>query len=341
LNIAGPGRRAPVHDVARQAGVSLATVDRVLNGRPGVRQQTIARVEAAIAALGFSRNLSASLLARAAALKAQFLIPDGDNVFMETLAAAIVARGRAAAGERLDVGLERYRALDPSSLSQAIDRLDKASCDCAVIVAADHPQIAAAAEAAMRRGIAIVTLVSDLPASSRKLFIGIDNVAAGRTAASLIGRFCPQGGKVGLIVGSLALSDHRDRAAGFIAIAAAEYPGLSVIGPFEGHDDDAETGRLVAGLLASHPDLCALYNVGAGNHGLIGALGDHRPRVVLHELGPESRDGLRGGVVDVVLDQDPDGEVREAIAAARALAAGAPYHPASIEIGIFLRDNLR
>jgi LacI family transcriptional regulator len=45
----------------------------------------------------------------------------------------------------------------------------------------------------------------------------------------------------------------------------------------------------------------------------------------------------------VVLDQNPDGEIRAAVAAARALALGqgSDYHPEPIEIGIFLRDNLR
>jgi LacI family transcriptional regulator len=55
----GLRRRATVHDVARAAGVSLATVDRVLNGRPGVRAATAEKVEAAIAEIGFQRDLSA------------------------------------------------------------------------------------------------------------------------------------------------------------------------------------------------------------------------------------------------------------------------------------------
>ncbi|MEM6358054.1 MAG: LacI family DNA-binding transcriptional regulator, partial [Pseudomonadota bacterium] len=41
-----------VHDIAKEAGVSLATVDRVLNARPGVRENTIARVQAAVDRLG-------------------------------------------------------------------------------------------------------------------------------------------------------------------------------------------------------------------------------------------------------------------------------------------------
>lgn len=44
-----------VHDIAERAGVSLATIDRVLNMRPGVHAATRARVEAAIAELGYVR----------------------------------------------------------------------------------------------------------------------------------------------------------------------------------------------------------------------------------------------------------------------------------------------
>ena len=42
-----------VNDIARVAGVSLATVDRVLNGRPGVRSSTVEKVQKAIAELGY------------------------------------------------------------------------------------------------------------------------------------------------------------------------------------------------------------------------------------------------------------------------------------------------
>ena len=45
----------------------------------------------------------------------------------------------------------------------------------------------------------------------------------------------------------------------------------------------------------------------------------------------------------MVIDQNPDGEIRDAIAAARqvAMAPDAEIHSDPIEIGIFLRDNLR
>jgi LacI family transcriptional regulator len=339
-------KRATVHDVARMAGVSLATVDRVLNGRPGVRPETAEKVDGAIRALEFRRDLSASLLARARDLRVAFLIPDGGNAFMQSLSAAIARRVRATRNDRVGLTTLLYHALDSGALIAALEALDPSETDCAVVVATDNPAVSRAIDTATRRGIAIMTLVSDLPASSRIHFIGIDNQAAGRTAASLMGRFV-HGGKIGLVVGSLGLRDHRERHEGFAEIAAAEFPGLEIVGPVEGLDDDAATEAAVLRLFDQHPDLAGLYSMGAGNAGLLAALGKRRHRgnlrVIVHELSDATRAGLKSGVVDVVLDQNPDGEIRAAIAAARqvALAPDAEIHSEPIEIGIFLRDNLR
>jgi LacI family transcriptional regulator len=340
-------RRATVHDVAKAAGVSLATVDRVLNGRPGVRAVTVEKVEQAIAALGFSRDLNASLMARARDLNVLFLIPDGENEFMDSLATAVTRRFGPALGERMHLETRRVRALDARAMADQLDGLDPRACDCAVIVAGEDSDVVRAVEAAHRRGIAVMTLVSDLPGSARRNFIGIDNVAAGRTAASLMGRFLPGGGKVALVAGSLHLRDHAERLDGFRAALQAEFSNVEIIGPLEGHDERAETAGIVEKLMAQHPNLSGLYNLGAGNAGMVEALERSGRagsiRVIAHELTASTRAGLVGGAIDVVLDQNPDGEIREAVAAARALALGTERSVSSdpIEIGIFLRDNLR
>jgi LacI family transcriptional regulator len=338
-------KRATVHDVARTAGVSLATVDRVLNGRPGVRPQTASKVESAIRELAFQRDLSASLLARARDLKVVFLIPDGGNAFMRNLTAAIARRVRATRNDRVTLATTPYHALDSAALIARLDGLDPGDADCAVIVATDDPAVSRAVDAATRRGIAIMTLVSDLPGSSRLHFIGIDNHAAGRTAASLMGRFV-HSGKIALIAGSMGLRDHRERYEGFASAASAEFPGLEIVGPLEGYDEDDATEAAARHLFDLHPDLGGIYSLGAGNAGLIAALTARKAagslRVIVHELSEASREGLKSGLLDVVLDQNPDGEIRAAIAAARqvALSPDAEIHSEPIEIGIFLRDNL-
>ncbi len=339
-------KRATVHDVAREAGVSLATVDRVLNGRPGVRPATIEKVEEAIARLDFSRDLSASLLARARDIRVHFLFPDGTNQFMANLAAALDRQARPAATERLMATQQRVHALDGRALADALDGLDPTSCDCAVVVATDTDEVRAAVDRAARRGIAVITLVSDLAGSVRRSFVGIDNVAAGRTAASLMGRF-RHAGQIGLVMGSRELDDHRQRLDGFRAVARKEFPELELVGPVEGFDRTQTTKAAVARLLDTHPHLVGLYSMGAGNSGMLEAL-EHSGRakslsVIAHELTEATRQGLKSGAIDVVLDQNPEGEIRTALWLARQIALGRTQGLKSepIEIGIFLRDNLR
>jgi LacI family transcriptional regulator len=339
-------RRATVHDVARHAGVSLATVDRVLNGRPGVRAETAERVANAIRDLDFRRDLSASMLARSRDLSISFLIPDGGNAFMQSLVAAIGRRARAARAERMILEPRKIKAFDAAAQAAAIGSLTPRNCDCAVIVATEHTAVRRAIDAAVRRGVPVITLVSDLPGSARRHFVGIDNIAAGRTAASLIGRFCPTG-RVGLIAGSLDLRDHRERREGFEAVLRTEFPALEIVGTIEGLDDDERTHHAASELFRGDHGLAAIYNLGAGNAGLLAALDESGQageiRVVAHELSEATRHGLETGAIDVVLDQNPDREIGAAIAAARAVVLKHESDLSSepIEIGIFVRDNLR
>src|SRR3954465_12403185 len=90
-------------DIARQAGVSLATVDRVLHNRPGVRPDTVRRVKEAIARNAFQPHVAAAELARGRARRFAFVMPSGPNLFMQQIQSylgemsAWLASGRLAA----------------------------------------------------------------------------------------------------------------------------------------------------------------------------------------------------------------------------------------------------
>jgi LacI family transcriptional regulator len=190
-------------------------------------------------------------------------------------------------------------------------------------------------------------LVSDVPSSKRDHFVGIDNVAAGRTAATLLGRFIgPRPGRVGVVLGSRALRDHAERLFGFEQVMATEHPHLQLLPPFEGHDDSQRTELLVAKLLKRDPALAGLYSIGAGNRGIQAALAaSGRAEHVVwvcHELTPHARRALLEGVADAVINQDPGHEVRSACRLALARLSGERVLPDQerIHIDIFLKDNL-
>lgn len=349
-------KRATVHDLARVAGVSLATIDRVLNNRPGVRQATIEKVQKTIQELDFQRDVTASLLARRQDVRVVFLLPDGQNLFMQNLAGQIDLQKKIWAGKRVQIEVKLVPALDGGALAISLDALDIKTCDYAVIVATDTADVRQAVDDAHARGISVLTLVSDLPGTQRQHFIGIDNYAAGKTAASLLGRFCAHQGKIGLLIGSHDLRDHRQRMEGFKDVLDKEFPHLNILPAIEGHDHTRTAQEAVTALLDQHPDVTGIYSVGAGNSGLLAAMETSgaagKVRIVVHELTDATSRGLNEGVLDVVLDQDPAGEIAATLACIEKMSAKALMHasvvPSRVDDGpiepvslrIFMRDNV-
>ena len=118
-----------VHDIAKEAGVSLATVDRVLNARPGVRDKTIARVQDAIQRLGYIRDISAANLARRREYRFAFVLPEGGGQFVDTLRAALLEAVQAQAAERIAVKVILAPAHDPHGVLRTLNALNLSRLD--------------------------------------------------------------------------------------------------------------------------------------------------------------------------------------------------------------------
>lgn len=338
--------RLTLVDVAREAGVSLATVDRVINRRPGVSRRAVERVEDSLAKLGYRPDPVAARLARGGSYRFCFVLPTGNNSFMRLLSEQVVQTGDWLKDQRAFVDLLHVDVFDPAAIADALSKLGDIYQGVAV-VALDHPAVREAIDTLVDRGVEVVTLVSDVPTSRRARFVGIDNPSAGRTAATLMGRFAgARKGPVALIAGSLALRDHAERQFGFQQVIGADYPALNVLAAAEGRDDADKCRDVTERLLTRHPDLVGIYNVGAGNRGIADALeAAGRTRDVIfigHELTAHSRHFLLRGTMDVVINQDAGHEARSA---ARILLARCQRQPLLVDqerirIDIFVRDNL-
>lgn len=339
--------RPTVHDIAQVAGVSLATVDRVLNQRPGVRAVTRTRVEAAIDRLGYVRDMAAANLAKSRIYPLIFILPSGDNSFMRGLGDQVQAAILRSAAERTAISVVLVPAFDAAALAAALEAARLARPAGVAVVAVDAPEVIAAIAALKADGIPVVTLVSDVADSARDHFAGVDNMAAGRTAGSLMGRFLRgQGQLVAVLAGSMLVRDHRERLEGFVAVLgdAPSVPRLLPV--LEGQDDPRRTEELIDNVLRTHLDIGGIYSLGAGNRGLIAALrkraGGDPICVIVHELTVHTRSALNDGLIDAVLNQDAGHEVRSAIRVLKAKADGVAVLGAQerIRIDIFLKDNL-
>jgi LacI family transcriptional regulator len=337
--------RATIEDVADKAGVSVATVDRVLNGRAQVRPKNAKLVEAAIRALNYHPDRLAARLAKGREYRFCFVMPKGDNIFMRGLEQEISSHARHLESERVQADILYTDVFDPQAL--AITLNDLLGYDGVAVVALDHPRVREAIANLSAQGVAIVTLVSDVPGSARTHFVGIDNSAAGRTAATLMGRYLTgREGAIGVIAGSLSLRDHAERHFGFQQVMRQEYPKLRVLAVDEGRDSPDQNRALTAGLLRGCENLVGIYNIGGGTEGIISALevadSQHKLVFVTHELNAVTRKGLIDGVIDVVIAQDPGHEIRSAMRVLMAKCDRVPIIAAMerISIDIFVRDNL-
>ncbi len=338
--------RPTVHDIADQAGVSLATVDRVLNRRPGVRAATRARVEAAIESLGYVRDLAAANLAKGRVYPLVFILPSSDNSFMHGLHDEVRHAIARSPTERTDIRIVEVPAFDPASLVAALRQAQAEQPAGIALVAVEDDGVREAIDAICAEGIPVITLVSDLPGSRRAHYAGVDNIAAGRTAGGLLGRFLHgRKGQVGVLAGSMLVRDHRERLEGFTAVIAADHPALTILPVREGRDEPEVARAAVSRLMEEHSDLLGIYSLGAGNRGLIAALKarpEAKPTVIAHELTAFTRAALSDGLIDAVLNQDAGHEIRSAIRVLKAKADGVPVIAAQerIRIDIFLKDNL-
>ncbi len=338
--------RITIEDVALEAGLSVATVDRVLNGRAAVRPQTAERVEKAVRLLNYQPDRLAARLARGQEYRFCFVLPEGNNSFMIELGEEVRAIALRMVQERVAIDLRLTDVFDAATLAATLDSIGEIY-DGVAVVALDHPRVREAINGLVERGVAVVTLVSDVPSSKRSHYAGIDNSSAGRTAATLMGRYLgARSGKVGLIAGSLSLRDHIERRFGFEQVMLHEFPHLGILPVLESRDDWQRVEKVTAQMLKDHPDLIGIYNVGAGARGIITALESAGRQnditFIAHELTDLTRRALVDGVIDVIINQNAGHEVRSAVRVLMAKADKAPYIEAMehIRIDIFVRDNL-
>lgn len=306
-------RHAPrIPDIARLAGVSTATVDRVLNQRPGVRTATVERVMRAAVELDYVPAATAAagaLPAAPAAMRLSFLLPAGNNRFIRMLGDMVGYAEEHWTPFNVRCRAEFIASFDPQELAAALRRHGKRS-DGIAVMALEHPAVREAVSELAERGVPVITLISDLSNSPRAAYIGLDNRAAGRTAGYLIGRFIgAREAKVALIAGSLSYRAHEEREAGFLHVIDELFRPLQVVGLREGHDDAEQNYRQTRALLEQHPDLAGIYNIGGASDGVARALKeagrDQKVVFIGHGLTPDTRALLIDGSMDAVITQSP------------------------------------
>ena len=257
-----------VEDIASQAELSKATVDRVLHGRPGASARAVRAVEQAVLDLD-RQQTQLRLGARTVVLDVIIQAPQRFSTAYREAVEAQLGSVRPAAVRA------RFRFAEHADAEAAVTALDQVGArgrtsHGVLLKAPDDPEVATAVRRLADRGVPVVTLVTDVHASGRVAYVGLDNRSAGATAAYLVARWLgDRRGDLLVTLSRSAFFGESERYTAFRETLHDLAPRRRVVAITETEGLDATLGALTEEALQASPTVVGAYSIGGGNRAIV------------------------------------------------------------------------
>jgi LacI family transcriptional regulator len=290
-------KRPTIADLAAAAGVSVATVDRVLNGRLPVREETARKVSEAAERIGFhgANAIRSRLLAEKAEYRLAIILQKERHSFYQDFARTIEATARAVPDRNVRVSIQFAQTADPAELATLLTAAG-ARAQAIAATGVDHHDVTAAVRALRARGVPTFALLSDFAQGVREAYIGTNNMKVGRTAAWFLTKIARRPGKAVIFIGGHRYHGHALREIGFRTYVREFAPEFEMLDPIINLETRRLTHEALLGVLDKHPDVAVVYCAGGGMEGALTALAEagrgEAIACLVNELTPDSTQAL-------------------------------------------------
>lgn len=341
-------RRPTIPDLAKAAGVSVATVNRVLADQGNVRPATMDRVLSAARDIGFYGIRSIEGAVSEARPKDRFavLLQQPGRPFYEAVGQQLREAAKSFQSRDVDLSVVFMNDISPDAVAETIiSRAEEA--EALAVVAADHPLVRDAIEQVVAGGTPVIAMIAPINANCTVGFVGLDNYKVGRTAGWAFDRMCRTRGKIGVLVGNHRYRNQDLNESGFRSYCREFAPEFTILEPLTTYETSAVAREVTETLLKEHPDLSGLFISGGGITGAISAIRDAGRSgdfvAVGYELFPQTKAALIDGTLTMVIHHPLSDLARETIAGlirAKTAGAGAGSQRSLLEFQIYTRENI-
>jgi LacI family transcriptional regulator len=298
--------KATIAILAREAGVSVATVDRVLNGRLKVREETALKVHEAARRINYygANAIRSRILADLPEMHFGIILQKERHDFYRDFANQVEQTVLLDTKHRLRATVRFAQSTMPTELAELMSSM-AGKVNAVAATGIDHPLVTKAVSDLRLRGIPTFSLLSDFAQGVRESYIGLNNLKVGRTVGWLISKIAVRPGKVGVFIGAHRYHGHELRETGLRSFLRQYAPDFELLNPQINLETRDHTYETTHDLLGKNPDLVGLYCAGGGMEGTIKALRESRNpgeiALIVNELTDVTRQALQDRTVSIVV----------------------------------------
>lgn len=302
------------HQIAKELGISIGTIDRALHNRPGINEETKQRILDFVKQNAYTPDRIASSLARKAKpTRVGVILQKEPAFFWGKVRQGILAAERELADFGIEVIIREMASIrNTAEILRLLEDLIGKSVEAVILVPTNDARLREQIARAADLGIQVITLNDDIDASQRLFYVGPQMRRGGRIAGELMGRYLEGSGNVVIINGSIDSIDYHERIEGFKEVLKERYTGIHVIATyaydFANLKDNLE--QVIQGVLESIDDIAGIYDAdGASLYHIGDYVKKHRLNdrfvIIGHEIWDEVEKLIDEEIIQVCINQDP------------------------------------